>query len=255
MVMLMKKNIQIILGFLLLCVFSTYVYAKPPVIVKIAKGEARVTVLEGAALAVYPGQKDAIKLKVRDLLKPGCEVSTGDKSRMELLLPDNSVIRFADNTRFRIMQVGDAGKRDVKIFMSVGKIWSNVRKALGGKGGFEVSCENAVAGVRGTVYRMNVEDDRSALVKVYDGEVSVAAATGGKDIKKIPIVGPPQPIAGPTTIAGPKPVSLDEWVYIVKSMQQIRIKSDGKAEEPKEFTEAEDRDAWVDWNKARDNKK
>ena len=94
---------------------------------------------------------------------------------MELLLPDNSVVRFAENTSFKIMQVSDAqaGKRDVKIFMTIGKIWSNVRKAFG-KSGFEVSCENAVAGVRGTIYRMNVEDDKSALVKVYDGEVSVA---------------------------------------------------------------------------------
>lgn len=252
----MKKSIQIVLSFLVLCIFSTYVYAKPPVIVKMAKGEARVSVLEGTANAVCPGQKDAVKLKVRDLLKPGCEVSTGDKSRMELFLPDNSIVRFAENTRFKIMQVeaGDAGKRDVKIFMTIGKIWSNVRKALGGKGGFEISCENAVAGVRGTVYRMNVEDDKSALVKVYDGEVSVAAATAPKN-QKTPVAGPPKPVAGPTAVAGPKPVSMDEWVYIVKSMQQIRIRSNGTAEEPKEFKEEEDRDEWVDWNKSRDNKK
>lgn len=251
----MKKIFPIMLGFLIICIYSSYVYAKPQVVVKMAKGEAKVTALEGAAQAVCPGQKDARKLKINDVLKPGCEVSTGNKSRLELLLPDNSIVRFADNTNFTIMQVnaGDAGKRDVKIFMSIGKIWSNVRKTLGGKGGFEVSCENAVAGVRGTIYRMDVEDDKSALVKVYDGEVSVAASTAQKD-QKIPVAGPPQPIAGPTAVAGPKPVSLDEWVYIVKSMQQVRIKADGKAEEPKEFTEAEDRDAWVDWNKSRDNK-
>jgi hypothetical protein len=256
MEMFMKKSMQIILGFLVLCIFSTYVYAKPQVVVKIAKGEAKVTALEGTALAVCPGQKNTIKLKVRDSLKPGCEVTTGERSRMELMLPDNSIVRFADNTTFKLLQAdaGTAGKRNVKIFVTIGKIWSNVRKSLGGKGGFEVSCENAVAGVRGTIYRMNVENDKSALVRVYDGEVSVGAATAKQD-QKYPQAGPPQPVAGPTTVAGPKPVSMEEWVYIVKSMQQIRIKSDGKAEEPKEFTEAEDRDEWVDWNKARDNKK
>ncbi len=251
----MKKSISIMLSFLVMLIISTYVYAKPPVTVKIAKGEAKVTALEGAAQAVCPGQKGSKKLKINDLLQPGCEVSTGDKSRMELLLPDNSIVRFADNTVFKITKVnaGDVSKRDVKIFVSIGKIWSNVRKSLGSKGGFEISCENAVAGVRGTVYRMNVEGDKSALVKVYDGEVSVAASTAQKD-QKAPVAGPPKPVAGPTAVAGPKPVSMEEWVYIVKAMQQIRIKSDGKAEEPKEFTEAEDRDAWVDWNKSRDSK-
>lgn len=252
----MRKSIKIILGFFFLCVFTTYAYAKPPVVVKMAKGEARITVLEGAAQALFPGQKDIRKLKVNDLLKAGCEVTTGEKTRMELLLPDNSIVRFAENTRFMIMQIdaGNVGKRNIKIFVPIGKIWSNVRKALGSKGGFEVSCHNAVAGVRGTIYRMNVEEDKSALVKVYDGEVSVASASNLQKDKSVPVAGPPKPVAGPTAVAGPKPVSLEEWIYILKSMQQIRIKSDGKAEEPKEFTEAEDKDAWVDWNKARDNK-
>jgi len=256
---LMKKIMQIMFSLLVLCIFSTYVYAKPPVTVKMIKGDARVTILEGTAQAVCPGQKGVRSLRINDLLKSGCEADTGEKSRIELLLPDNSIIRFADNTRFKILQVdvGDAGKRDVKIFVTMGKIWSNVRKAIGGrgKGGFEVSCHNAVAGVRGTVYRMNVEDDKSALVKVYDGEVAVSAAAAAEKEQKSPAVGPPQPVAGPTSVAGPKSVSMDEWVYIIKAMQQIRIKSDGRAEEPKDFTEAEDRDAWVDWNKSRDNKK
>lgn len=101
---------------------------------------------------------------------------------------------------------------------------------------------------------MEVEDDKFALVRVYDGEISVAAATPQGDSSKVAVSGSPQPVAGPKTIDGPKPVSMEEWVYILKSMQQIRIKSDGMAQEPTDFTEAEDRDAWVDWNKSRDNK-
>ncbi|MEN6373177.1 MAG: FecR family protein [Smithella sp.] len=252
----MKRSVRVIVSFLFLCAFSSYVHAKPPVIVKAGRGETRITLLEGVAQAVCSGQKDAGKLKINDLLKPGCEILIGDKSRMELMLPDRSVIRVAENTRFKILRadVGGSGKRDVKIFVTIGKIWLNVRKALGGKGAFEVSCENAVAGVRGTIYRMNVENDKSAFVKVYDGEVCVAAAADKGEPAKIPVNGQLQAVKGPNAVAGPKPVSMEEWFYILKSMQQIRIKSDGKAEEPKEFTEAEDREAWVDWNKSRDSK-
>jgi ferric-dicitrate binding protein FerR (iron transport regulator) len=252
---LMKKNMQIALCCLVLCIFCNYVYAKPLAAVKIPKGDARITALEGSSQAKCSGQKHARSLKVADILQAGCEVSTGENSRLELILPDNSIIRFAENTSFKLLQadVGTAGQRDVKIFISLGKIWSNVRKALGGKGGFEVSCENAVAGVRGTIYRVNVEDDKSALVKVYDGEVSVAAPINNRE-QGTPVAGPPQPVPGPRKVAGPKQVSMEEWIYIIKSMQQIRIKADGSAEEPKDFTEAEDRDDWVDWNKSRDNK-
>jgi len=250
----MKQKIQIALISLILCMFAVYAYAKPPVIVKMFKGDTKVTALEGTAQAVCPGQKKAGYLKIEDVLKPGCEVSTGEESRLELTLPDRSIIRFAENTKFRLVQVDvdNTGARNVKISVKLGKVWSNVRKALGGKGGFEVSCENAVAGVRGTIYRMDVESDKSALVKVYDGEVSVAGVKPVSQQMAPTVIGPPRPVSGPKVIAGPKQVSMKEWVYIVKSMQQIQIRTDGKAEEPKNFTEAEDRDAWVDWNKARD---
>ena len=249
----MNKNIQIALISFSLCMFTAYVYAKSPVTVKMLKGEAKVTVLEGTAKAFCPGQKNLRNLKIEDVLKSGCEISTGEKSRLELILPDNSTIRFSENTKFRLLQasVDEAGTRDIKVSVAMGKIWSNVSKALGGKGRFEVSCENAVAGVRGTIYRMDVETDKSALVKVYDGEVSVAGIKPPEQLSE-KVFAAPQRISGPTVVAGPKRVSMEEWVYIVKSMQQVRIKSDGKAEEPQDFTEDEDCDAWVDWNKTRD---
>jgi hypothetical protein len=251
---LMKKILQIVLCILVSFIFCYYVFAKAPVTLKTAAGGAKVTELEGTAKALCEGQKDFRNLKVSDTLKAGCEVSTGNRNRLELILSDKSIVRFDENTNFKLMQADTCDMdREVNIFISLGKIWSNVRKIISGKSGFEVSCENAVAGVRGTIYRMNVEGDKSALVKVYEGEVSVAVPVNKLELKPS-ITGTPKSVPGPTAIAGLKPVSMNEWIYIIKSMQQITIKADGNAEEPKEFTAEEDLDDWVVWNKARDKK-
>lgn len=243
----------------LLCLMLTGVepaYAARKVsTLKIAKGGATVSVLEGSAEVLSGGATKWRSLKTRDMLQGGDEVLTGSQSRVELSLPDNSHVRFADNTRFKILELNagdDSKQKSVRMQVALGRSWANLSKVAGGqKRGFELTCENAVAGVRGTVYRMNVNADKSALVRVYEGEVFVKG--GGERIMEPPKpIGAPRKVAGPKKIEGPRKVSMEEWTFIIKSMQQIVIRGDGTAETPKDFTEAEDKDPWVNWNRERD---
>ncbi|MDD3249302.1 MAG: FecR family protein [Smithellaceae bacterium] len=251
----MSKRTKIIAAVFPVLLLFASAQAQPPVAVKMTKGKAQVTSLQGEVSMICPGQTQAVIIKNYDFIKPGCEVSTGADSRLEMVLPDRSVVRFAEKTKLILVQadIGVRGSRAVGISVMLGKIWTNVRKSLvGGGDKFEISCRNAVAGVRGTVYRMDVETDQSAVVKVYDGEVSVAGVSRAKETEPPETPGPPQPVAGPSVIEGPKPVTMEQWVYIVRSMQQVRITSDGQALKPRDFTEEEDMDDWVKWNKQRD---
>ena len=252
----MKVRIIYAVIFFLLFFALHDVSARKPATVTIQKGDARVTLIDGSAEIMIAGTNTWEALEVGDRLSDGDQIKTGPESRIELVLPDDSRLRFADNTRFKIKKLDvcpEEQKRDVKIDVVLGRTWANVSKSLGITSNFELSSENAVAGVRGTVYRMNVYDDKSALVRVYDGKVAVSGGETPKAAERQQqIYTKPHKIEGPKPIPGPVKVTMEEWVYIIKSMQQIRIRADGVAEEPRDFTEEEDKNDWVDWNKERD---
>ncbi len=249
----MKK--LILIASALLFVFCSVAEAKRVVPVNIGKGECRVTAVSGAVKCSIQGGSWG-NLKTGWLLKGGDQVETGPGAKMEITLPDGSLLRFAENTRFKIIGIDmdeKSGTRNAKINVALGKTWANVNKGLRIKPNIDVSSDNAVAGVRGTVYRMNVDQDQSVLIRVYDGEVSVEGGGKGRQQAAGPSPqGPPRKVPGPTQVQGPSKVSMDQWVYIIKSMQQIRISSAGMPSKPESFTAKEDRDEWVDWNKGRD---
>lgn len=247
---MVKQYIYGMIAFAAIFLFAHPAYPSPA-----AQNEVLVTRIDGAAQAFAPGTATGVPLKKGDRLTKEREVKVGEKSRVELRFPDNTVMRLAEKSTLKLSEISYNKKTETKNFkvaLSIGKMWANVRKLVTPESSVEVKTVNAVAGVRGTVYRVNVEEDKSAVVKVYDGAVYVASPP--KEVPKpASEVSGPVPVPGPHEVPSPvREVTMEEWHVIIKSMQQITISPQGVASQPQDFTPQEDADDWVKWNQERD---
>ncbi len=214
-----------------------------------------VTFVAGEATRTPAGAGKAEPLARGAAIRPGDVLETRRRTRLEVTLADGSTLRLGPSSR-AVVAAASFGKtvedRDVSAKLLVGQVWANVAKAVGGAARFEVRTENAVAGVRGTTFRVDASKDRSVVVRVYSGTVAVAQgsvprrehgdAKDGKDGSR-----------GRTQVAGPQEVSREQWERIVTSMMQVRVSAAGAPGEPEAFALADaGADAWEAWNRTRD---
>ena len=191
-----------------------------------------------------------MKLAAGASIYQGDVIETARRTRVELTLVDQSVLRLGPLSRVELDAAAfgqGADDRKVSAKLRVGNVWASVTKSLGGEARFEVKTENAVAGVRGTTFRVDASKDKSCVVKVYSGTVAVAAG---------PLPRPQHGAAGGAggarqQVAGPKEVTREQWERIVTSMMQVKVAADGSPAEPETFALAE-ADEWETWNRARD---
>ena len=173
--------------------------------------------------------------------------------RLELQLPDRSIIRFDEDSDVRLVKAEynpAQSKRNVHFSLALGKTWANIQDVFGSSKGVQVETDNAIVGVRGTVFRLNLLADRSAMIRVYRGKVAV------RKPQRIPAPGEPgsqiQRVPGPTRVPGPHRVTVEEWIRIVEAMQQITVSAEGIPSKPRTFSMEEDLNDWVQWNLKRD---
>jgi hypothetical protein len=218
--------------------------------------EAAVTMTEGTALVITEGAPAGLPLKKGDKLKSGQEIRVGSNSRIEIRFPDGTVMRLSEKSRLVMDEVlydRKTENKNIKVNLAIGKLWANVKKLVTPDSSVEVRTSNAVAGVRGTVYRVNVEEDKSALVRVYDGTVYVANPPKGESGKPPGEVSAPVPVPGPHEVPPPyQEVTMEEWLVIVQSFQQVTISPQGVASQAQDFDPEADADDWVKWNQKRD---
>ena len=221
--------------------------------------QAEVTHLQGRAEVLPKGETAWKPLRVGSLLSMEDEGRTGEQSRIEIRLPDRSILRFDQKTTFKMKNLlfdSQDGSREIQVEIPVGKAWANVRKAFGPKKVFEMASANAVAGVRDTVWRMNVANDQSTLIRVYEGTVEVYSPFVKPDYK--PEEGgfkAPREVRGPQEVPRPyQEVTKEQWEQIVLTqMMQVLVPAVGKPDAPTSFQPEEDqRDEWVRWNQQRD---
>ncbi|MBU0993418.1 MAG: FecR domain-containing protein [Proteobacteria bacterium] len=251
---LIKRAIFVISCIALIWPYHVFA-ADDAVKVKSKGGNALVTRLEGTAFLLKKNTSELSRILRGESLTDGDQVTTDADSRIEIKLPDNSTIRFDEETTFALTSLAvneKEKKRDVNVNVVIGKTWANVTSFLGNRGGFAITTKTAVAGVRGTVYRVNVNKDNSAVVKVYWGEVVVSHRPLTSTYDASGKLAQPLKVPAPHPVSGPYPVSMEEWTFIVKTMNQITIKQDGTATEPEQFKPEDDTNDWVVWNQTLD---
>lgn len=99
----------------------------------------------------------------------GSEIVTGPGSYAEIELWDGGLVRIAPNSTVKIT-ADFCDKRN--LIQKTGSIvWHKIKNLLGG-GGYEVTTNGAVGGVRGTEFEVITDNDKTTF-KVYEGKVEV----------------------------------------------------------------------------------
>ncbi|MHB8417384.1 MAG: FecR family protein [Myxococcales bacterium] len=210
----------------------------------LAAGGGTVSYLTGSAEITHAGRTGA--LAQGGPVEAGDVVATGTASRLELTFADRSVVRLGPSSKLTVREAAleGAGQKKLSAKLLWGKLWAKVASTLGGESHFDVETDNAVAGVRGTTFRVDAHRDRSVLVRVYAGAVAVAAAN------RLP------QMAHSSTrreIEGPAEVDRRTYEKLVAKMMEVRVSASGELGEPASFTaESEAKDRWVAWNQRRD---
>lgn len=245
-------------SFLLLLVFAaTHAVSAP-------RHAGKVTYKRGTVQAHRNGSWTALEKGAR--VYGGEMVRTAKRSRVEIVLVDKSVIRLGSRSKLRIKKALFAKPAqktfDAKLFR--GKAYSVVSKLAGEDASFKMETSNAVAGVRGTTFRIDAKKDKSTVVRVYTGAVAVSNAplyskphqtekTGKSGKFQMPRKGVKPGGPGRVEVKGPREVTKKEWEEIVaKAMQEVKVAADGQMSTTEFNAKADAADEWVAWNKSRD---
>jgi hypothetical protein len=174
----------------------------------------KVTVLDGKASRAPKGGA-AVALAVGTPIELGDTVLV-ESGSMKFELTDGSVIALADKAKLLINEAEFEGqeRKGFSAFLEAGKLWTKVKKAVGGAK-YEVTTERAVAGVRGTIFRIDADvlvqgARRATAVRVVEGIVRVnpSAEVARRSKGAVPAAlakGPRKQVAGPTEI------SVEDW--------------------------------------------
>lgn len=217
------------------------------------------TFLQGEVQVKKAGDAGWSSARANMILSAGDQVKVLARSRAELILDNQSVLRLAEKTVLTIQKLEEDAatrKETARMELSLGRLWTRAAKLFNPASRYDVNTPMAIAGVHGTVYQVSVAPDKTTNVQVFQGAVDVynpfpqgrgpAAGQAGR-------AGLPQEVSGPREVPGPTAVSREEWTRIlVGQRQQVSISELGASRPQPLDVNKERQDEWVRWNEERD---
>ncbi len=150
----------------------------PVELLRVEPAPAMVTHVAGN-VRVRPADGNFRPLAVGDRLTGGETVLTGPRSFASIRLADGSVINQQPSSRLtfgRLAAYGETGMVATELNLEDGRLEANASRQVAPAGGMQVRTPVAVAGLRGTAFRLNMDGETRILRgEVLEGAVRVAA--------------------------------------------------------------------------------
>jgi hypothetical protein len=192
--------------------------------------------------------------------KPGARLFAGDSMRTaeessaEIRWANGGILRIAEQSAIALAGPSESARQNSGAAVLTGKVWANMKKITSTGAEFGVSTPTATAAIRGTIFRVDMAADSTTDVLVYEGKVAVKPADtlkqgGGRNVDTTAR----HEVEGPTEVAGPVEVSLEEWITIVAG-QQIHVERTGSFKTWRFDRKKDKLDTWVKYNLEQDAK-
>lgn len=147
-------------------------------------GEARVTALSGKVTAMGPDNQPVL-LKIGSRLTESMHIETAGNSFLTLGLADASRVSIPSNTHIRLSILRMArytSSPRTEITILRGKVESQVSPLAPSMGRYEIRTPLAMAGVRGTLFRVGLLANGTTANELMSGAVEVSRRTPGTSI-------------------------------------------------------------------------
>jgi tetratricopeptide (TPR) repeat protein len=132
---------------------------------------ARVVSVQGAVLSQGVGETQWRQVSLNDTFCPGDKLAAQARSRADVLLINESVLRVNENTSITLEDVKKDGTSVVDVLKGATHFFSRRPRSL------DVRTPFAIAGVRGTEFLLRVEE-KSTFMSVFEGEIMASNAAG-----------------------------------------------------------------------------
>ena len=137
---------------------------------------AAVDAVQGYVWIQPRGHEGFMPLADRPRVAAGDTLRTDARSQVDLRYVDGTRMRVGPNSRLTVLkdQINRRTEAETTMFkLDLGRVWVRILKVLSQKSKFDVITPTATAGVRGTIFAVEVTPEGKTLVSVKEGKVAV----------------------------------------------------------------------------------
>ncbi|MGD9487664.1 MAG: FecR domain-containing protein [Calditrichaceae bacterium] len=146
---------------------------------------AKVKFVIGDVSLMTDGQTNWNAVRINSDVKKGDRIRTKLNSRIEIEMPDGSVIKINENSVFDVTEIRlpeNGGENKMSFTLWAGNIWANFKKIIDNRDVREVESPTAVVAVRGTTFEVDVDQSLTTRVRVEEGKVAVKSKDVAEEV-------------------------------------------------------------------------